>query len=616
MRWWLQSEAIKMQAMPEQIGRYQIVGMIGKGGMGIVLKGYDAVLQRLVAIKVLYPHLAQDESTVARFLTEARAAASLQHPNIIAIYEAGEDKGLYYFAMEFVDGKDLATIIRERGRFTIEEALPILEQIASALDYAHQRGIIHRDIKASNIMVGNEGLVKVTDFGIARVLGGERFTQTGVLVGTPEYMAPELWEGQEASKASDIYAFCVLAYEMLTSEVPFTGTTPMAVGYKHVHEEIPIERLRGLIGENAVEALRIGLAKSPEKRFQSASAFVRALRERTQSSPQVVAPTSSVAVPTFPASSDQSNSMAAVGLPTPTPVVVRKPRWLVWVAGFFAVLGLVVIIVGGQINRWLNEKQLEQAIYSALDEGRLISPPNENALELYRKLRREFPNGAALQRVRSKILSALRDEIERQFDEFYRTSNEELKIWQDMKKLCDWALEIAPYDSQLKARQKYCYGRLEFLAKRYDSAIAAYQEAIQNDPNWALPYNSIGVVYVRKREWAKVLEWCSQARSRDSDWVFPHLNMGWAFYNLKRYDEAEQEYKRAIELAPDRPTPYCRLSCLYEKQGWLLDALEAAQKAMEVAKQNPERWKEHIKDLQNRLERLQRKVGFGEEIGE
>lgn len=189
-------------------------------------------------------------------------------------------------------------------------------------------------------------------------------------------------------------------------------------------------------------------------------------------------------------------------------------------------------------------------------------------------------------------------------------------MWQDMKKLCDWALEIAPYDSQLKARQKYCYGRLAFLAKRYDSAIAAYKEAIQNDPNWALPYNSIGVVYVRKREWAKVLEWCSQARSRDSDWVFPHLNMGWAFYNLKRYDEAKQEYKRAIELAPDRPTPYCRLSCLYEKQGWLLDALEAAQKAMEVAKQNPERWKEHIKDLQNRLERLQRKVGFGEEIGE
>jgi serine/threonine protein kinase len=178
--------------VPEQIGRYQIIGMIGKGGMGFVLKGYDATLQRQVAIKVLYPHLAQDENTVARFLTEARTAASLQHPNIIAIYEAGEDKGLYYFVMEFVDGKDLGTIIRERGRLRLEEALPILEQIGMALDYAHQRGIIHRDIKASNIMVTVEGLVKVTDFGIARVLGGERFTQTGVLVGTPEYMAPEL----------------------------------------------------------------------------------------------------------------------------------------------------------------------------------------------------------------------------------------------------------------------------------------------------------------------------------------------------------------------------------------------------------------------------------------
>ncbi len=605
-----------MQRVPEQIGRYQIVGMIGKGGMGIVLRGYDAILQRQVAIKVLYPHLAQDESTIARFLTEARAAASLQHPNIIAIYEAGEDKGLYYFAMEFVDGKDLASIIRQRGRFTFEEALPILEQIASALDYAHQRGIIHRDIKASNIMVANNGLVKVTDFGIARVLGGERFTQTGVLVGTPEYMAPELWEGQEASKASDIYAFCVLAYEMLAGEVPFTGTTPMAVGYKHVHEEVPVERLRGLIGDDVIEALRIGLAKSPEKRFQSASAFVRAIEGQAISSHQIAKSTSPTVVPTSPLVPAQSDAMTVTSLPTPTPIAAKKPRWLVWVAGFFAILGLAIIIVGGQINRWLNERRLEQAIYEALNEGRLISPSNNNALELYRKLRREFPNGVAFQRVRVRVLNTLRDEINGRFDDFYRTSREEPQMWQELNRLCNWAIEIAPYDSRLKARQRYCYGRLEFLAKRYDNAIAAYKEAIQNDPDWALPYNSIGVVYTRKRNWAKVLEWCSQAKSRDSEWVFPYLNMGWAFYNLKRYDEAEQEYRQAIKLDPDRPTPYCRLSCLYEKKGWILDAFEAAQKAMEVAEQNPDRWQEHMKDLQKRLERLKRKLGFGEGIVE
>jgi len=598
--------------IPEQIGRYQIIGMIGKGGMGFVLKVYDATLQRQVAVKILYPHLAQDESTVSRFLAEARAAASLQHPNIIAIYEAGEDKGLYYFAMEFVDGKDLATIIRERGRLRLEEALPILEQIASALDYAHQKGIIHRDIKASNIMVTVDGLVKVTDFGIARVLGGERFTQTGVLVGTPEYMAPELWEGHEASKASDIYAFGVLTYEMLTGEVPFTGTTPMAVGYKHVHEEVPVEKLRGLIGDDALEALKISLAKLPERRFQSAIAFVRALKGQAYDLTQA-AKSISVVTPDQSVSTESVSSTTSVSLPTPpTTVAIKRPRWLVWAGGFLFVLGLVVIILGGQVNRLFSERRLEQEIYKALEERRLISPPNDNALELYRRLRRESPNSATFQRVKAKVLNVLRDEINKSFDNFYRTSKEDSQMWQELKKLCDWAVDIAPYDNWLKARQKYCYGRLEFLAKRYDNAISAYKEAIQNDPNWALPYNSIGVAYIKQKNWTKVVEWCSQAKKYDSEWVFPYLNIGWAFYNLKRYDEAEQELQRAIELDPDRPTPYCRLSCLYEKRGWLLDALETAQKAMKVAKQNPDRWSEQIKDLQRRLERLRKKVGFVE----
>ncbi|MCS7223117.1 MAG: protein kinase [Armatimonadetes bacterium] len=162
-----------MVGLPERIGRYQVAALIGRGGMGMVLKGYDPTLSRWVAIKVLSPHLAEDQTAVGRFLSEARAAASLQHPNIIAIYEAGEDKGLFYFAMEFVDGTDLGKLIRQRGRFPIEQALPIIEQIASALDYAHNRGIIHRDIKAGNILVTRDELVKVTDFGIARVLGDE-----------------------------------------------------------------------------------------------------------------------------------------------------------------------------------------------------------------------------------------------------------------------------------------------------------------------------------------------------------------------------------------------------------------------------------------------------------
>lgn len=376
-----------MQSLPEQISRYRVLGLIGKGGMGIVVKGYDEMLQRTVAIKILSPHLAQDETTVARFLSEARAAASLQHPNIITIYEAGEDKGLYYFVMEFVNGKDLATVLRERGSLSVEETLVIAEQIASALDYAHQRGIIHRDIKASNIMVTVDGLVKVTDFGIARVLGGERFTQTGVLVGTPEYMAPELWEGKEASKASDIYAFGVLVYEMLTGEVPFSGTTPMAVGYKHVHEPVPIERLRGKVREGVIDALEVALAKSPEKRFQSALAFVRAIREQQTISLLTVTPTVTPLSSAAPTSSDVIPG--AVSPLSPVKVTVQRSNWLIWFAGLLVVLGTVVVIGGSFISRHLEEYHEKKTIYPKENKGTEMpfSKPDTELIPSKAKLR-------------------------------------------------------------------------------------------------------------------------------------------------------------------------------------------------------------------------------------
>ncbi|MEM4409402.1 MAG: tetratricopeptide repeat protein, partial [Candidatus Caldarchaeum sp.] len=174
----------------------------------------------------------------------------------------------------------------------------------------------------------------------------------------------------------------------------------------------------------------------------------------------------------------------------------------------------------------------------------------------------------------------------------------------------EWALDAAPYDNKLKAMRQYCYGQLAFRQRRYADAIQAYKEAIQFDPDWALPYNSIGVAYARQKRWTKVLEWCSRAKRRDTDWAFPYLNMGWAFYNLKRYDEAEQEYKMGAQLAPTRPTVYCHLNCIHEKKGRLFDSLEMAEKAMEVAQQNPDRWQTQIKDLQKRIERLKRKVGL------
>jgi len=257
------------------IGRYQLLRVIGRGGMGVVYLALDPILQRLAAIKVLSPHLSSDETVIARFINEARIAASLQHPNIVTVYEAGQDGEFVFMAMEYVEGQDLATLLRERGRLHPDEAIAILKAIASALDYAHQRGVIHRDVKPSNVLVSRDGVVKLMDFGIARVIGGERHTKTGVLVGTPEYMAPELWEGKEADKMADLYALGVMAYEMLTGEVPFTGNTPMAVGYKHVHGEVPRTGMGGMVDE----VMRVAMAKERERRFQSGTALVTALEK-------------------------------------------------------------------------------------------------------------------------------------------------------------------------------------------------------------------------------------------------------------------------------------------------------------------------------------------------
>jgi serine/threonine-protein kinase len=243
--------------------------------MGVVYLALDPILQRLAAIKVLSPHLSSDETVIARFINEARIAASLQHPNIVTVYEAGQDGEFVFMAMEYVEGQDLATLLRERGRFHPDEAIAILKAMASALDYAHQRGVIHRDVKPSNVLVSRDGVVKLMDFGIARVIGGERHTKTGVLVGTPEYMAPELWEGKEADKMADLYALGVMAYEMLTGEVPFTGDTPIAIGYKHVHGEVPRTGMGGMVDE----VMRVAMAKERERRFQSGMALVMALEK-------------------------------------------------------------------------------------------------------------------------------------------------------------------------------------------------------------------------------------------------------------------------------------------------------------------------------------------------
>ena len=222
------------------LGSYLIVEQIGRGGMATVYKAYEEPLTRHVAIKVLPEFFAEDKDYRVRFQVEAVAVAKLRHNNILTVFAYGEEEGVPYIVCEFVDGGTLAE--RLDGAMPIEDAVQVLVPVASALDYAHSQGVLHRDVKPSNIMLLSDGTPVLTDFGLAKVLGGDTITVTGQVLGTPEYMAPELVSGDGAGPAADRYSLGVVAYQMLTGRVPFQGNTPGATLMAQIHDPLPPAR--------------------------------------------------------------------------------------------------------------------------------------------------------------------------------------------------------------------------------------------------------------------------------------------------------------------------------------------------------------------------------------
>jgi len=241
-----------------------------------VYKAHHWALDRDVAIKVLPDFFAEDEGYRERFQQEARSVAKLKHPNILNVFDFGQETGITYLVLELVEG---GTLAERLGRpMDLEDVVRILRPIASALDYAHSQGIVHRDIKPSNILIHRDGTPVLADFGLAKMAGAQKLTATGMVLGTPEYMSPEQSTGERIGPASDRYSFAVLAYEMLTGRVPFQADTPAAVLLSHINKAVPPTReLSGELSGHVEDALRKALAKSPLERFDSATQFVAAL---------------------------------------------------------------------------------------------------------------------------------------------------------------------------------------------------------------------------------------------------------------------------------------------------------------------------------------------------
>jgi len=356
-------------------GRYELDGIVGRGGMAEVYRARDIRLDRIVAIKTLRADLARDQIFQARFRREAQSAASLNHPNIVAVYDTGEDTvtgvPVPYIVMEYVDGRTVRDLLQDGHRLLPERSLEIIDGVLRALDYSHQAGIVHRDIKPGNVMVTRNGDVKVMDFGIARAMSDAQatMTQTAQVIGTAQYLSPEQARGERVDSRSDLYSTGCLLYELLTGRPPFTGDSPVAIAYQHVRENpIPPTRVDPDVPPWADAIVLKAMAKSPADRYQTA-ADMRADLQRAASGLPVAA-----ALPTrvdmYPQTQRTgADAMMAGGTSAIPPVAADYEyagygrgdrrgggrRWIPWVLGLVLVLGVVAgvayyLLAGGKTS--------------------------------------------------------------------------------------------------------------------------------------------------------------------------------------------------------------------------------------------------------------------------
>ena len=258
--------------------RYEIIEKIGEGGMATVYKAKCNILKRYVAVKVLRDEFTTDEEFIKRFNTEAQSAASLTHPNIVSIYDVGHEENIYYIVMELVQGKTLKDIINEDGTLPWKWALNVSIQVASALEMAHRNSIVHRDIKPHNIIITEDGIAKVTDFGIAKAVSNSTITAFGTTIGSVHYFSPEHARGGYTDAKSDLYSLGVVMYEMLTGRVPFDADTPVSIALKHMQEK-PIEpiKLNPTIPYAVNKIIMKAMEKDPNERYQSATEMLKDL---------------------------------------------------------------------------------------------------------------------------------------------------------------------------------------------------------------------------------------------------------------------------------------------------------------------------------------------------
>lgn len=629
--------------------RYEIMGVLGQGGMGAVYKARDRELDRLIALKVIRPELATDPAILARFKQELILSRNITHKNVVRIYDLGEAEGIRFISMEYVDGEDLRTILRRQGKFAPGEAIAVVEQVCRALDCAHTEGVIHRDLKPQNIMRDKHGRIVVMDFGLARSLGETGMTQTGAIVGTMEYMSPEQALGSSLDQRSDIFSVGLIFFELLTGRAPYEADTAIASLMKRTREDArSASEIEASVPKSLSAIVSRCLEREPANRYHSA---VELLQQLTtwEANPNISADTLSKMIPH---------------------AIVRRSRfnldlpgksWM-WISGAVLVIAMAIFAGRELLTRTSSSGEVAQGIPS-LKQGKYVAilplkkVGDEKTLgyvadgiqealaaKLFQlkevhlassdaidktagkdlplsKLARELGVNLVLQgsvqgnSEKLRVTLGLDDAATGKrlwSQEFSGASGDVLALEDQIYGTVAAALALKPSDEEqarvgahptenVKAYDLYLQGRNILRnghnQNEFQQAVGLFEQAIEKDPNFALAYSGLAdssiSMYAETKEsiWAqKATLAAERAEQISNNLPEVHLSLGSVYKITGKNTQAVSELKKALELAPNSDEAYRNLGDAYHRSGQSEDAIAAFQKAVAA---NPYNWSNH-----------------------
>ena len=577
-------------------GRYEILEQLGRGGMGEVYKVRDTKLDEEMALKLLKPDIASDESMIERFRNELKLARKITHKNVCRMHDFHEEEGTPFITMEYVAGEDLKSLIKKKRKIPVEEALSIARQVIVGLAEAHELGVVHRDLKPQNIMIDKKGHAKIMDFGIARSVEAPGVTTTGMIIGTPDYISPEQAEGEEADQRSDIYSLGIILYEMVTGSVPFEGDTALSVAIKH-KTQIPSDprKLNPEVSEDLGRLILMCMEKKRDRRYQSAEDLLSDLVKIEKGIP---------------------TEARAISTKEPAPELIGERKW----RNSIAVLPFVDLsaqrdqeyFCDGMVEELINSlTRIKDLRVVARTSAFSFKGKDVDISEIGKRLNVKTILEGSVRKAGNRLrITTQLVNVEQDFpiwsDRYDRELEDVFAIQDDIAKSIVNALKIeilgekeAPlvkaHTEKPEAYEAYLKGNFHYWKLSPENialALDYYQLALEKDPNFALAYTGISSVWVTRgmlgivpplEAFPKVKEAVLKAMELDDTLSEVHYNLAiFRFYYEWDWGGAEIEFQRAIELNPNNANIHLIYSSFLDMMGRPEEAMAEIERALEL----------------------------------